>query len=745
MSSHASDPLLTPFSIGSVRLRNRVVSTSHEPAYTDNGMPADRYRRYHVEKARGGVGLTMIGGSAIVSRDSPAAFGNIDLSTDDVVPWLRKLTDEVHDLGTKVMIQVTHLGARSSNFTGDWLPLVSASRYREPAHRAFAKEAEDWDIDRIIADYAKAARRVADGGLDGLELQHWGHLMDSFVSPWLNHREDEYGGSLENRLRFPLRLLDAVRAAVPDDFVVGVRMSMDQLREDGLDSDDAIAILQRYIEHGVQFVSITGGRIESDRALAESIPGMGTPSAPFLELCRAVRAAVSIPVLHATRIADVPTARHAVDDGCVDLIGMTRAQIADPYLVEKMAAGEEDDIRPCVGANACLDAIYVSGSAHCIHNPATGREETLPQRIRTLGLARRSRRVVIVGAGPAGLEAARVCAMRGHDVTLLEASDRHGGQVAIAARSERRRDLIGIVDWRLQQVRKNGADVRFNVFADEDTVMELEPDVVIVATGGVPNTEICEGEEHVLDVWDVMTSPVVAGQRVLVYDDNGSYPALDAVERLARGGAEVVYASPERTIAVDVGAMNSPAYLRLMAERGVQSRLTERLIAVEETDDGLRASLRNEYSDTDTTADVDAVVVDNGTLPNDELYLALKEGSLNGGAIDYDAFVDPLGALRAQAMTEVTVTADAEAEAEEKVLVGAGPGGRAGEGTGPTFEATGRSRPAAASSTHTAVSLMRPGTVPDAPGYELFRIGDATTSRNVHAAILDALRLSLLI
>ncbi|HJA39447.1 MAG TPA: FAD-dependent oxidoreductase, partial [Candidatus Brevibacterium intestinigallinarum] len=562
----STDPLLTPFSIGSVTLRNRIISTSHEPAYTDDGMPGDRYRRYHVEKARGGLGMTMIGGSAIVSRDSPAAFGNIDLSTDEVVPWLRKLTDEVHALDTRVMIQVTHLGARSSNFTGDWLPLVSSSRYREPAHRSFAKEAEDWDLDRIIADYAQAARRVAEGGIDGLELQHWGHFMDSFVSPWLNDRDDEYGGSLENRLRVPLRLIDAVRAAVPDDFVVGIRMSMDQLRDDGLTSEDAIAILRQYADHGIRFVSITGGRIESDRALAESIPGMGTPSAPFLELCRTVRTAVDIPVLHATRIADIPTARYAVADGCVDLIGMTRAQIADPHLVAKMAAGQEDDIRPCVGANACLDAIYVSGSAHCIHNPATGREQTLPQSVRSLGPSPRPRRVVVVGAGPAGLEAARVTAVRGHDVTLLEASDTHGGQLAIAARSERRRDLIGIVDWRLQQVRKNGVDVRFNVYADEDTVRALSPDVVIIATGGVPDTEVCEGSEHVLDVWDVMTSPVTAGQHVLVFDDHGSYPALDAVERLARGGAEVIYSTPERTIAVDVGSMNSPAYLRLMAE-----------------------------------------------------------------------------------------------------------------------------------------------------------------------------------
>lgn len=688
----STDPLLTPFSIGSVTLRNRIISTSHEPAYTDDGMPGDRYRRYHVEKARGGLGMTMIGGSAIVSRDSPAAFGNIDLSTDEVVPWLRKLTDEVHALDTRVMIQVTHLGARSSNFTGDWLPLVSSSRYREPAHRSFAKEAEDWDLDRIIADYAQAARRVAEGGIDGLELQHWGHFMDSFVSPWLNHRDDEYGGSLENRLRAPLRLIDAVRAAVPDDFVVGIRMSMDQLRDDGLTSEDAIAVLRQYADHGIQFVSITGGRIESDRALAESIPGMGTPSAPFLELCRTVRAAVDIPVLHATRIADIPTARYAVADGCVDLIGMTRAQIADPYLVAKMAAGQEDDIRPCVGANACLDAIYVSGSAHCIHNPATGREQTLPQSVRSLGPSPRPRRVVVVGAGPAGLEAARVTAVRGHDVTLLEASDTHGGQLAIAARSERRRDLIGIVDWRLQQVRKNGVDVRFGVYADEDTVRALSPDVVIIATGGVPDTEVCTGSEHVLDVWDVMTSPVTAGQHVLVFDDHGSYPALDAVERLARGGAEVIYSTPERTIAVDVGSMNSPAYLRLMAEHGVQTRLTERLVAVEETEAGLRATLRSEYADTDAVLDVDAIVVDHGTIPNDELYWGLREGSRNRGAIDHDAFVDPLGALRLR-------------------------------------ESAGGDR----------VSAQDDGS------YALFRIGDATTSRNAHAAILDALRLGLLV
>ena len=179
----SADPLLQPFELGSLTLRNRIVSTSHEPAYTELGMPKDRYRLYHREKARGGVGLTMIGGSAIVSKDSPAAFGNIDLSTDEVVPWLSAIAGDCHEEGAAIMIQATHLGHRSSNFAGDWLPLVSASRTREAAHRSFTKALEDFDMDRIVADFASAAERVAAAGFDGLEVMHAGHLLDSFLAP----------------------------------------------------------------------------------------------------------------------------------------------------------------------------------------------------------------------------------------------------------------------------------------------------------------------------------------------------------------------------------------------------------------------------------------------------------------------------------------------------------------------------------------------------------------------------------
>lgn len=276
--SHVLDPLLQPFRLKHLNLRNRVVSTSHEPAFGEDGLPKDRYRAYHVEKARGGVGLTMIGGSAVVSPDSPPAFGNLLLYRDDIVPWLRRLTDDVHEAGTAVMCQVTHLGRRTSNFTGDWLPVVSASALREPAHRAFPKAAESWDLDRIVADYAAAAVRCQEGGLDGIELEAYGHLLDSFLSPATNLRDDEWGGGLENRMAFPRRVIRAVREAVGPDFVVGIRMSLDEARPGGLTPDEALTAAEQYTADGIDFLSVIHGSIESDASLAKAIPSIGTPS-----------------------------------------------------------------------------------------------------------------------------------------------------------------------------------------------------------------------------------------------------------------------------------------------------------------------------------------------------------------------------------------------------------------------------------------------------------------------------------
>jgi 2,4-dienoyl-CoA reductase-like NADH-dependent reductase (Old Yellow Enzyme family)/thioredoxin reductase len=622
----------------------------------------------------------MIGGSAVVSPDSPPAFGNLLLYQDAIVPWLRRLSDDVHAEGTAVICQVTHLGRRTSSYTADWLPVVYPSALREPAHRSFPKIAESWDLERIVDDYVSAAQRCVAAGLDGIELESYGHLLDGFLSPATNLRSDDLGGNLEQRMSFPRQVITAVRAAVGPDFVVGIRMSMDEDQVDGLQRADALEAMRHYVTDGIDFLSVIRGTIESDASLSKVIPSMGTTSAPHLDFAGEIKRAVDVPVMHAARISDVATARYAIREGLVDLVGMTRAQIADPHLVRKIAAGDEDRIRPCVGANFCLDSIYQSGDAKCIHNPATGRELTLPHVIQPSDEARK---VLVIGAGPAGLEAARVLGERGHRVVVMEAAHAPGGQVRLAAAAARRRDLIGIIDWRLAEAKRNAVDFRYGVLADADIVRAERPDVVVIATGGLPNRGFLTGAELVLDTWDVMGGAAHPHGSVLVYDDNGAEPAMDAAELLATRGASVELVTPERTLAPLVGSMNSPAYLRAFAEQAVSVTLGYRLLAVTVDQQGGRvAHLRSEYADVDVERHVDHVVVEHGTLPNDDLYFDLVPFSRNLGAVD-----------------------------------------------------------------HTQLLNVQPQTVTRNPDgdYDLYRIGDAVSSRNIHAAMYDALRLCVAI
>ena len=486
------DPLLQPFQLRGLTLRNRLMSTAHEPAYTDDGMPKARYRLYHAEKARGGIALTMIGGSSVVAPDSPQAFGNILLYKDECVRWLKELADDVHDKGAAVMIQITHLGRRTSWSKDDWLPVIAPSHVREPAHRAFPKAMEDWDIARVIAAYADAAERVKAGGLDGVEFECYGHLIDQFWSPATNKRADEYGGSIDNRLRFGMAVFEAVRRRVGPDFLIGARLVCDEDWDRGLSRDEGMAIARRLTRSGlIDFLNVIKGHIDSDEALSRVIPGMGERSAPHLDFAGEVRAETRLPTFHAARIQDVATARHAIASGKLDMVGMTRAHMADPHIARKIAEGREAEIRPCVGMGYCIDSIY-AGQAVCIHNPATGREATIPHLVpRSNGP---KRKVVVVGAGPGGLEAARVAGERGHDVVVLEAAARPGGQIVLAAALKRRREIIGVVDWRVRECERLGVAFRFNAFAGADDVLGLDPDVVVIATGGAPNIEF-------LDFW----------------------------------------------------------------------------------------------------------------------------------------------------------------------------------------------------------------------------------------------------
>jgi len=674
-----SDPLLQPYQLKHLTLRNRIMSTAHEPAYSEDGLPKDRYRLYHVEKAKGGIALTMTAGSAIVGADTPPAFGNLHAYRDEIVPWLKRLADDCHEHGAAVMIQLTHLGRRTNWNKADWLPVLAPSPIREPAHRAFPKEAEDWDLDRIVADYAAAAERMQAAGLDGIELECYGHLLDQFWSPATNTRDDEYGGSLDNRLRFTHRVLEAIRASVGPYFIVGLRLVADEDWDRGLSRDDGVEICRRLVATGqVDFLNLIRGHIETDAALAKVIPVQGMRASPHLDFAGEVRAETKFPVFHAARIGDVATARHAIAEGKLDMVGMTRAHIADPHIARKVAEGREHEIRPCVGATYCLDRIYEGHEALCIHNPATGREATMPHVVRASEGPKR--RVVVVGAGPAGLEAARVAGARGHSVTVFEAASEAGGQVRLAARSRRRSELIGIIDWRLERCADAGVDFRFNTLADAADVIAESPDVVIVATGGLPNTEVLDtGNDLVVSSWDILSGDAQPGANVLVFDDNGGHPGLQAAEALAEAGAAVEIVTPERFFAPEIGGLNHVAYAECFQRRDVRITIARRLQAVRREGNGLTALIGSDYDGAETLErHVDQVVVEHGTLPLDDVYFALKDGASNRGAIDYDALI----AGRPQAVT------------------------RNAEG-----------------------------------GYELYRIGDAISSRNIHAAIYDALRL----
>ena len=674
----SNDPLLQPYRLKHLTLKNRIMSTSHEPNYHEDGFPKDRYRLYHVEKAKGGIALTMTAGSAIVSQDSPPAFGNLLAYKDEIVPWLKKLADECHDHGTAVMIQLTHLGRRTNWNKGDWLPVLSASPVREAAHRAFPKEMEDWDFDRIANDYAAAAGRMKAAGLDGLEFEAYGHLMDSFWSPATNTRSDEHNGSLDNRLAFTLRILTKVREAVGENFLVGLRLVADEDWEKGLSRQDGIEICRKLRDSGlVDFLNIIKGHIEHDSPLADVIPVSGMKASPHLDFAGEVRAATKFPTFHAARINDVATARHAIADGKLDMVGMTRAHIADPHIVKKITEGREHDIRPCVGATYCLDRIYEGHEALCIHNPATGREATMPHVIARAGTARS---VVIVGAGPAGLEAARVSAERGHKVTLFEAAPNAGGQIRIATQIRRRKELIGIVDWRVAQCERLGVDMRYNTYAEADDVLALEPDVVIVATGGLAqNLAIEDGADLAVSSWDILSGDVKPAGDVLLFDDNGAHPGLTAAEFMVDAGAALEIVSPERFFAPEMGGLNLVPYMKTLTNKGVTITTMTRVRALARDGNRIRATLWSPYTMADCgTRTVDQVVVENGTSPLADLYFQLKDRSLNRGEVDYKALI-------AGAPQALRTNAD----------------GR----------------------------------------FQLFRIGDAVASRNIHAAIYDALRL----
>jgi 2,4-dienoyl-CoA reductase-like NADH-dependent reductase (Old Yellow Enzyme family) len=405
--------LFTPLKVGSITLKNRIFSTGHVPAFAVGGYPTERYAQYQAEKARGGVGLTIFGGSTSVTPNSPAAEWSMVANHDDtIIPAYQMMADAVHAHDAKIMTQLTHMGRRGRSDSDQWLPLVAPTAIPEPYHGEVPHEIEEEQIFQIVRDFAQAVRRCREGGLDGVELSAaHNHLIDQFWSPKFNKRTDQWGGSLENRMRFSLEVLKEIRAVVGRDYVVGMRISGDEFLDGGLGLEELKEIGLVLADTGlVDFFNILGGSGENYSNLAAVVPNMMFPSQPYVYLAAAIKEVVDIPIFHAGKVVDPIGAEQVLAEGWVDVVGMTRAHIADPYLANKAKEGRLDDIRQCVGANQCIDRLYFGKSIVCIQNPLIGREKELSE----WQPATTKKKVVVVGGGQGGLEDALMYALRGN-------------------------------------------------------------------------------------------------------------------------------------------------------------------------------------------------------------------------------------------------------------------------------------------------------------------------------------------
>ncbi len=676
-SASAYPSLLSPLRLKGLTLRNRVMSSAHAPVYTDQGVPGERYQLYHEEKAKGGIALTMFGGSSSVARDSSAIYSQIYVGSDRVVPYFRQLAARVHRHGAALMCQITHMGRRTSWDSGDWFPTIAPSVVRDPAHHSVPRAMSARDIARVVKAFGEAARRCRDGELDGCEILTTTHLLGQFLSPLSNRREDGYGGSLESRARFMLEVIEAVRNQVGADFIVGVRYTANESNEDGLTAEEGIEIGRLLARTGmVDFLNVNGRYAGTTVGNSQTYPGMESPAAPFIMLAKQVREASGLPVFQAARIPDLASAEHAVAGGFLDMVGMTRPHIADPHLLAKLARGEEARIRPCVGANYCMDRAYSGRDSLCFYNAATGREATMPH---VIAKSPQQKKVVVVGGGPAGLEAARVCGERGHRVVLFEAAAQVGGQLRIAARGTWRKDLLGAVRWFESELRHLAIEVRVNRYAGLEEILAEAPDVVVIATGGTPLRLLPEGGgELATTSWDVLDGQVPVADRVLVYDETGNQSGLSAAEFVAQAAREVEIVTPEREVGQAVGGLNYSVHLRNLYRAGVRLTPDNRLRGITKVGNQLVARLRNDYSRAIEERRVDQVILECGTAPEEAVFTALLPQSRNLGDYDTDAF------------------ADGRLETEDS-----NPEGR----------------------------------------FLLFRVGDAVASRNVHAAVYDALRI----
>ena len=620
--------IFKPIDINGVTVPNRIVRTAHG-TYLGKGRLTEELEAYHFERARAGVGLSFLELASI--HPSSFTFG-LHLWDDEIIPEYQRFMRRIQPTGMKVFQQIWHGGAHWP--PADGRAAWSASTVQSPWGAGRPRAMTTDDIELLVTAFGDAARRCAEGGLDGCEL-HYGHgsLLHQFLSPLTNRREDGYGGSLENRMRFGREALASVRKAVPSGFAIGIRIS-DQDSPGGITSEEcaqAVAMLEA--DGLIDFVNGSHGSYYN---IPEMIPPMDLPQASMLPAASTIVAGAkrAVRIVAPARLRTLDEAEQILRDGLADMVSLVRAQIADPDLVSKTKAGQIDRVRPCIACNqGCLAGTVAALRMGCTVNPAVGFEATLSEHLITKTAT--PRRVFVIGGGPAGMEAARVAALSGHHVTLAEAGSRLGGLINVAAHAPKLYMMADFTDWLEKELYELGVDVRMNTFVDADDVIAESPDAVIVATGSMPQLS---GEQiampgrpaggmnlpHVKTSIDLLTGPDQnLGNSALVFDDLGTYEAVAVADFLVERGLDVTFATRFASFApsMEFTCRNEPALARLQARKGAFRFLPRMQVIRVEEGQAVIKPLQSEHAE---TVDADTVVMVLGREPFNSIADDLK-------------------------------------------------------------------------------------------------------------------------
>jgi 2,4-dienoyl-CoA reductase (NADPH2) len=627
--------LFTPLSIGSITVANRIVFSAHLTNYaTQDGLPSDQHAAYYETRAAGGAGLIITEEHSVHPTDWPYEK-MIHAFRPDVVGGYRKITEAVHRHGTPILAQINHNGGQASSMYTR-LPVWAPSSVPDPLFREMPKAVEQHEIDEIVESYAIVAARCIEGGFDGVELQcSHSSIVRGFLSPATNRRADHYGGSLDNRARLLHDIVAAVRRRMGPEPVLGVRLCGDELIEGGTTVDDAVE-LARQIEDrgGVDYINTSIGVATASLFMIEA--SMHIPPDYSLFIPSAIRDEVSLPVVGVGRFKDPLQADRALAEGQADLIGVVRGQIADPDFAAKAKAGEAEHIRLCLSCNQeCVGRMGLNRWLGCIENPATGREATLELRLPGQSAVSSSTKpidsdgadVLVVGGGPAGLQAAVTSAQLGHRVRLLEAADHLGGQIRLAASVPARAELGDLIRNLSGEANRTGVDVRLGSTATVDVIDMFAPDAVIVATGSMPARPWwapppTEGGERVVDVVDVLTGDADPRGSVVVIDDTGFHQATSVAELLADRGCRVEVITKAMVVGQDLGiTLDMETWWLRASSRGIVQSTD--LVAMGYADGTL--NLLHHPTGAEEQRTPDWVVIAGFGQPVDDLYVSLRD------------------------------------------------------------------------------------------------------------------------